>query len=321
MLYRVTISTLLAALTLSAASQDEVASKLRRSMELVYAKPSARPPATPWPGELGAEYGLDLLPHLCPYMEADNLKVQFQVVTAIGGILSTCRELKERQQVVDGLTQWFCNPKCLAQPYIEELLSKVRSEDFSESARTALFEELREAQADAKRHPGALNTCILVVGTADVREALPVLADGAYKSSDDVETILATRTGWRSSCAWAALRARARMGVEEDIELCLRFARAFPDRDEHARFLSKDLAYVRQPQVVEYIRPFLFSDHLEDVGGSIDVTPQSEGQWAATALGQMLEGFPWTRDFSPGESALEECRAWMKGRTEYSLIR
>ena len=321
--YRIVISLIVAICGLNAATEDDIALQLQQTMDLENMKYSERPPGAPRVDDIGREHGLALLPHLRPYMEADDSKMQFRAVVAMSGVLSVCDEPKERRQLVEDLSRWFCDPKCLVVPSIARLLRGVRAEDFSEGAKTALLKGLQEAQAEAEatHYRARYNVCILVVGMADIKEALPVLAQEAYKPSDEVEKTVAAGTQWRGTSAWAALKARARMGIKEDIELCIRFAEAYPDRDDRAPDLLKHFSYVRQPEMVEYIRPFLFSDHLYDVGDSIDMIAVSEGQWAAAALGQMLEGFPWTMDSPASKSALEECRAWMKGRTEYSIIR
>ena len=320
MVYRLMVSLVLMSFTLSAAADDDTASQLQRSLQLTSMKPSDRPSDVPTPGEMGRRHGLLLVPLLRPYTESEDIRSQLEAAKAMLGIQSSCDELPERQQLVDELVRWFCDPKCLCMSVVERLLNAMRAEDFSEDAKTALLGRLRQAQAQAEHDPERYKTYVLMAGLADVTQALPLLEEEAYKPSDEVEKIVSTVTQWRGTVAWSTLKARARMGVKEDVRLCIRFAEAVPDKRDRAAHLFDSISYVRQPEIVEYLASHLNDDTLPE-SRSIDAIEYSPAQRAAMALSKMLEGFPMKPNGNPTPEKLEECRIWMKGRTEYPLIR
>jgi hypothetical protein len=84
--------------------------------------------------------------------------------------------------------------------------------------------------------------------------------------------------------------------------------------------LLKELSYVRQPEVVDYLHTYLKSDKMEAYKGR-DVVPTSYGQRAAIALAQMLHGFPWKKDYAPNQEMIERCRKWMAEQSQWHIIR
>jgi hypothetical protein len=58
------------------------------------------------------------------------------------------------------------------------------------------------------------------------------------------------------------LRARARMGVKEDILRCIDLVESHPDEDYRVTWLLHGLSYVRQPEVINYLQKYLNSDKL-----------------------------------------------------------
>ena len=268
--------------------------------------------------EVVKTYGASIIPCLRPYFRDESEDVRWEAYSLVWLVGRECTDMNARREVVDLLTNGLMDDQVGLDSTLLGRLCSFRADDFSDDAKATLTKALPRATAKPPTIPRGAT--FLVTGVANMREALPTLKKYSYDGSQGVsDTVQKNR--WFDSSRWSALRARARMDVKEDIELCIELVKAHPDRDQRAAELLRSLAYVRQPEVLEYIRPFLFSDHLYDVGDSIDMVAVSEGQWAAAALGQMLEGFPWTMDSPATESALEECRAWMKNRTGYTLIR
>ena len=301
-----------------ACGEDNDRDQLRIQIDQVMSAARRREP-TPFRRDLIAkEHGLSVLPCLKPYFRDDSRRVRWQAYGLVWFVGRLSADNDTRRQVVDLLARGLMDEQVDLDSTLLERLCSFQAEDFSDDAKGILTKVLAEATAEPPTAP--VREAFLAIGVANMREALPAIGKCSYDGTQSVSDIV-KKNRWFDSSHWSALKARARMGVKEDIQLCIELVEAHPDHDQRARELFKHLAYVRQPEVLEYIRPFLFSDHLEDVGGSIDLVPVSEGEWAAAALGQMLEGFPWTMDSPASRSALEECRAWMKGRTEYPLIR
>jgi hypothetical protein len=185
---------------------------------------------------------------------------------------------------------------------------------------------------------------VLLVGVADMKSELPqleqLIQENEGKLKEEHERYLAQgrreienmsesmrehygyilqKQYWQKSVVWAALRARARMGVKEDIARCIELVESHPDEDYRVESLLNELSYVRQPEVVDYLHTYLKSDKLEAYKG-IDVVRSTYAQYAAIALGRMLCGFPWKKDFPPKPEMIERCREWMAEQKQRNII-
>jgi hypothetical protein len=110
------------------------------------------------------------------------------------------------------------------------------------------------------------------------------------------------------------------MGVKEDVKRCIEVVEAHPDESYRVIFLLDRISYVRQPEVVEYLKKYLFIDKPEK--------PASEGHMrmsyahrAAMALAQMLRGFPGNPEYGGNQKTIEECRKWMSKQKKWNIIR
>ena len=100
----------------------------------------------------------------------------------------------------------------------------------------------------------------------------------------------------------------ARWGDDGAIREAINLVDAMEDAEDRVVFMGR-LGYIRQPEVVEYLKRYLFSDVVYETN-SRDLIPVSEANNAAEALGRMLEGFP-------KKGSIEEQRAWMNAQTVY----
>jgi len=128
------------------------------------------------------------------------------------------------------------------------------------------------------------------------------------------------RQYWQSSLMWSALRARARMGIREDIQRCIELVESHPDEDYRVAWLLDQLSYVRRPEVVSYLQTYLNSDKLERYKGA-DTIRLSHGQRAGMALAKMLRGFPGKKDSGVNKEGMKRCRKWMTEQKESDIIR
>ena len=309
-------------LTVLAAGAEEappdLAEAMSQSLSLKNMKASERPADAVWPAQMGENHGLALVPHLRRYMENQEKGIQFSVIEAMSGIKRACETPAQRRQLVDELVRWFCLPGCREPRRIVGVLDEMRAEDFSDSAKEALCARLVESMEKPRLVDE--RSAALAVGIADVRKALPLLAKQSFKKTDDVQSIASAGRRWFDSVRWHWLRARARMGVEEDILLCIRLVEAMPKECDRATLMFEQLAYVRQPEIVEHLKSYAFRD---------DVAVQAEGDILGTlycekaieALAYMIEGFP----LEPGRSCygdrIEECREWLRNHPKYTLRR
>ena len=138
-------------------------------------------------------------------------------------------------------------------------------------------------------------------GIAGVEEAMPVLRD-MNVAQRGVKNRTDNPLFMRS-----ALIALGRMDDPEAVREMMECIERVENPKVRALSLQR-LAILRSPEVVDYLKPYLFSDVMHPEARS-DWLPVSEAQCAADTLRAMLEGFP--------EGPLEAQRKWMDGRTEY----
>jgi hypothetical protein len=129
------------------------------------------------------------------------------------------------------------------------------------------------------------------------------------------------KTYWQDTTLWHALRARARMGVKEDVQRCIDMVASHPHPDARGAGLLSSLSYVRQPEVVSYISEYLDDDTMPSRGGSSDVVVDSYAAYAASALASMLEGFPLKSYRTSQPEKLKVARNWMAEQTEWKITR
>jgi hypothetical protein len=136
--------------------------------------------------------------------------------------------------------------------YLAARLLQFTSRDFSEESRQLVREMLLRGLVETQMN--ARGEIILLAGVADLKSELPRLKqfidehEGKLKQQHEenlaewartVEKMPERRQArfadslleqyWQSSLVWDALRARARMGVKEDIARCIELVEPHPD--------------------------------------------------------------------------------------------
>jgi hypothetical protein len=229
------------------------------------------------------------------------------------------------------------------------LLLRFTSADFSEESKQGLRTLFRQAVESGH----VSKTVVLLVGVADLESELPRLK----KLINELEGLLKRRHQryleecrevldslperpegvppshlrkpyeknlkkqyWQSSLLWAALRARARMGVEEDIHRCIEMVESHPDEGYRATRLFKEMSYVRREQVVSYLAGYLENETLEPYWRR-HMERMTYGQYAAQALARMLRGFPANERRTPDKLTIDRCVRWMGQQKELNIIR
>jgi hypothetical protein len=117
---------------------------------------------------------------------------------------------------------------------------------------------------------------------------------------------------WYYTRGWAARLARARMGVESDIDECLRLVEKVEDVDRRVLTLLRQVGYIRQPQAIEHLQKYLESDkRLSPVKAS--VPGELHAGRALHILAASLRDFPVKLKESRGykREEIEAARKWM----------
>jgi hypothetical protein len=116
---------------------------------------------------------------------------------------------------------------------------------------------------------------------------------------------------------WAASLVMARCGNNAKIQKIIEIARK---EDIHTQvvFLFRDLAYVKQYEIVEYLVEYLYSlERLESPKET--VLGLYYAAYVAAALSRMLINFPvpYKEDYSYTEEEINCCRSWMSDKRNW----
>jgi hypothetical protein len=290
------------------------------------------------------EHRLAVVPYLEEYLSDPCDSVRWHAHVLLRRVGLDANDVVVRQVVVEKLLIRLRDDAALGnKQWLANRLLVFTSADFSQGSRELLQELFVEALGSWNKHLQA--DIILLVGVAELKSELLRLKEfideneGKLKQQHDeyiaywrqtVEKMPQRMRGryartlkkqyWQKSLVWAALRARARMGVEEDVERCIELVESHPDEDYRVGWLLQELSYVRQPEVVDYLYQYLQSDKVREPGGR-DTHVGTYAQRAGQALAHMLRGFPGGKKIWGGPELVEKRRKWMAEQKEWDIIR
>lgn len=216
------------------------------------------------------------------------------------------KERTQRMQAVDKLIEGLKTPQL--HDFSAKLLLYFQASDYSEHSKVILSRMLSS-------NPEYYT--ILLVGAANLeaeKDKLGTIIDKIEGAVNPFNKTMEDPSKESHSLAFAALMARARMGSKKDIAHSIQVVDACKDKQFKSAVLFERLSYVRQPEVIEYLLPYLFSEEFEPGEASIKVT---YAQRAAMALSRMLEGFPGNEEYGGNKETIDKCRKWMK-ETDWS---
>jgi hypothetical protein len=128
--------------------------------------------------------------------------------------------------------------------------------DFNDESKNLIRKVLNNAN---KQYVGG-DPSVLLCGIANIQEELPRLKDLLINELDnEPNKNKAMGTKWYQTTGWAARLARARMGVKEDIEKCVKLIESEIDNNNNFIIL-KDLGYIRRPEAIESLKKYFLSD-------------------------------------------------------------
>ena len=285
---------------LSQADQDFVKRAMQAYVEVLGGDPVDRTMG----GFLARAFGADIAPRLNAYARDGSDTVRRFAYEYLADVGHRSPDPAVRRDIVEKLAREIGDGPAHRSTY-ERLLAFTRA-DFSRAARETVTQLLAGKPTD----PRSLGGLALVVGVADIPSQLPAL-----KGIVDREHARQGSKEWWKSPGWAAMRARARMGVEEDVERCIELVEAEGDVSMRLSWIFRDLSYVRQRQVVTYFRKYLDGDMALPDRSARAVAPIS----AIRCLARMIRGFPVKKKGSRHtKEDLKICREWMAA---YDLIR
>lgn len=220
-----------------------------------------------------------------------------------------------RQEVTKRLVEAIVNPDLHWSPQPYKWLLTFKAGDFNSQTKTLIRQSLmKDRHIDQK-------SLVLIVGVANIREELPrlkklLIDEVAYKNDPN------SFTKWYYTLGWKARLARARMGVEEDINRCIELVETEKFKGLGALNLLHDLAYIRQPATIDVLKEYVFSDERLS-----PVKPTAPGEPVAAyvidILADCISNLPIKKRDGRGykQDEIELCRKWMSEQTEWEIIR
>lgn len=267
-----------------------------------------------------------ILPHLDPYLADPNPEVRADCVRLLLGVHLLTDSSAARKQVADRLLRMAADNPADGKAIYPRMLI-FRQSDFSEEARTAVRKKFLEYYADREKEGAAFSSLILLEGIANIKEDAELLHKLVEEKSDDsMQAKMTSGTGvWWGKLSWQASKALARMGDAKETSRCLEMADS-ADPNQRVMTLFPQIAYIRQPSVVEYFKKHLFSEEMwqkpsNHSGDNLrDYAREIVGQ-----LSDMVEGFPIESfRFATGKTDQQiilEVKQWFEAHPDYSVIR
>ncbi len=233
-----------------------------------------------------------VLASLWKYVKDPNDKVRFEVTWATAIVAKRTSTPAIRQQTARLLWTIAESDSDLGnQTRAAEELQMFSREDFTPQMKAVIARIVNKEPPD--------EDAILLAGVADVRSVMPRLRRIA--------------SGNNSERAWVAVKALARLGDRQAIGQVIAKVEGEPSIDKRVHSLLGNLTYIRQPQAVEVLVKYLFSD---------EISQRARGEvWQAhapRALGHLVESIeglpieyqgPNAIHYSDAEVA--QARAWI----------
>ncbi len=260
-------------------------------------------------GAVVEKYGYAVVAVAEEYSNDENKDVRSTAYRYIDVATTRSTNLAERQDGVDKLLRAaYTDTECGAT--LLSWLLKYRSQDFSPAAVKLLGEKFAENPDDHT---------ILLVGVAQDTSQLEKLAEIRDKVKEPLQPWKAPQEK-DQKLAFAALMARARMGEKDDIKRCIELVNSYPNENKKLIVLLKKLSYVRQPEVVEYLKGYLLDNRYESGAGR----NMTYGERAMLALEEMIEDFP-SKDkslkFDSVTKRTQYCYEWLNKQEKLNIIR
>lgn len=266
--------------------------------------------------ELRKKYGTVIVPYLEQYMSDSHTFVRWIAYAEITTLIVDCNDMPLRKRIVDKLVVKVRDDDG-NRGHLARRLLKFQAADFSDKSKDILAQQLTLA-LDRSNNNIPSRDIILLVGAAGMKSELPRLKQFLDKNQERLENELLGQN-WHGSLSWTVLRARARMGVKEDVQRCIELAQSHPDEWYKATTLLANLAYIRQLETVGILYKYLKSDKVSPYMGK-DVVKQRYAGIAAGHLSHILRGYPSYLSYRTPD-VIEHCRKWMAEQKKWDIIR
>ncbi len=258
------------------------------------------------------KYGYAVVAAAEKYVNDKDAKVRLHAYRYIILATTYSTNLAERQEGVGKLLRGaYTDADTKFQSALRGWLLRYKSQDFSPAAVKLLDEKFAEDPNDDRT--------ILLIGVAQDTPQLEKLAEIRDKVKEPLQPWVNDPPKGHK-LAFAATMARARMGEKDDIKRCIELVDSHPDENFKMVSLLNKLSYVRQPEVVEYLKGYLLDNRYESGAGR----NMTYGERAMLALEEMIEDFP-SKDkslkFDSVTKRTQYCYDWLNKQEKLNIIR
>ena len=249
----------------------------------------------------------------CYQEEDENVKAALQILTISIG--SETNDLKLKKETTNLLLKSISTADIGLFQRGLKALQNYNEEDFDKQAKTQLSEYIEKYRAKP------YNRIISLIGVANLKSETDYLKSIVNQCKQEASVVeLSDLKLSKGSVCWSAIAALARMGDKHSIEYILHWIKFFEYDLIATKAQFKALAYIRQPEIVDYFKTQILSEEF-----SITHNTKSYIAFAAMNLiDDMLEDFPITpkkRVYSIEDLPL--VREWIKDKTleDYKIIK
>lgn len=221
-----------------------------------------------------------------------------------------------RQDVTKRLTKALVEPNSNVSPHPYTYLLSFQAKDFNDSSKQIIRQALEKDNPSSK--------IMQICGVANFQDELPRLKDLmideiAYMNDPNKRNF----PEWYYTKGWNARLARARMGVKEDIEMCIKLLDSeVVKKPDLIHFMLKDIGYIRQPQSIECLKKYLNSE-MRLASTNPGMLGEPVASYLIDILADSLSGFPVKKKPGRGYSLddINEARKWMADQKEWKIIK
>ena len=231
-------------------------------------------------------------------------------------LANTHRTDEIRQDVTKRLVKALVEPNSNVSPHPYTFLLSFEAKDFNDASKLIIRQALDKGNSTS----GIIRIC----GVANIKEELPRLKELMIDEKNDMnEPNIKNTTIWYRTTSWNARLARARMGIKEDIEMCIKLLDSeIVKNPEMIHFMLEDVGFIRQPEAINCLKKYLDSNIR-----LASTNPAWEGELAAgyliDILADSLADFPVKKEPGRGYSLdkINAARKWMSEQKEWKIIR
>jgi hypothetical protein len=218
---------------------------------------------------------------------------------------TNCSSVK-RKEIIEFLVRRLNDPSEINRKTVEEDLLTCREADFNDEAKRLIKQKFDSSDC---------SNVVRLAGLVDIEYCYAKIKPRLKLPVADINDKEGSRI---SETRWWDMLVAARWGDKEWTKHLIEATESGKKPpDWQILYRLRDLSYVLQPEMVEYLRGYLFSDMAVTVGVGSNRVAWS----AARRLEQMIKGFPQYGMDGNFDGYIKTCREWMAQQKKWEFVR